>query len=169
MTRCLVALPALLAVALVSTHAHAQNSAQRLSYQNGGNACTGALPTYEGALRKRPTAIANQGSDFAFVTCSAEGDYLRSTTPTTVVIRVTNRNANSVDLSCTFINGDAQYGTIFIPQTKSLLPGIDVQMAWNPVPPAANFEKHTVSVSCALPPNVELNSFANKFSESIGQ
>lgn len=26
----------------------------RLNLQNGGNACTGALPTFEGSLRKRP-------------------------------------------------------------------------------------------------------------------
>jgi len=56
-------------VALVSTEASAVDL-ERLSMANAVGRCQGALPNYEGAIRKRPLAVQNEGTGSAFVTCA---------------------------------------------------------------------------------------------------
>ena len=141
---------------------------RREFYQNGGSACTGALPTFEGSLRKRPKAIGNEGTTTAFVTCSAVANDLSSEKPQQVFASFTNNTSISVNVNCSLINGDAFYGSIATPQTMSLPPGTLTYMEWSPVSPAPTLPNYSANISCALPPGVELDIFGQVINEDIG-
>lgn len=140
----------------------------RTPYQNAGSACTGALPTYEGALRKRPKAIANEGTGLAFVTCSAPANDSNSRKPQRLFLWVFNRSTSTVSLSCTMVNGDEFNGSTATPATATVAPGVLTPLLWQPVSPATEFERSALSVSCALPPQVEINLVGQVIDEDIG-
>jgi hypothetical protein len=139
----------------------------RTFYQNGGSACTGALPTYEGALRKRPKAIANEGTTGAFITCSAITNDLNSAKPAVAFAYFTNRGASATSVSCTFVNGDEFYGSTATPQTLPLASGQFLPMFFVP-PSGPEFDRFTINLSCSLPPGVELNLFGHNIEEDVG-
>lgn len=132
--------------------------------QNGGSACTGTLPTFEGALRKRPKAIANEGTTTAFVTCSALSDQT-GPRPTAVLAWFTNRGAAAATVNCTMIDGDEFNGSTAFPKSKVFAAGLFDGMVWTPSGPTF---RASVSLSCALPPGVELNFFGHSVQEEIG-
>lgn len=158
MGACSVALP---------LHAQAA-TVERAALHNGGSACTGALPTFEGALRKRPKAIANEGTSTAFITCSAVADIYNSVKPKRVFAGMTNRGAAPADLTCTFVNGDEYHGSTARPLTVSVAAGAFAIIGWNAVAPATEFDRQAVSISCALPPGMELNYFGQVVDEDVG-
>lgn len=138
----------------------------RTFYQNGGSACTGALPTYEGALRKRPKAIANEGAAAAFITCSALSNDQNSSMPNVAFAYFTNRGASAASVSCTMVNGDEFYGSTATTQTLELPAGRFLSMFFSPE--SSQFDHFSVSLSCRLPPGVELNIFGHNIDEDIG-
>jgi len=135
-------------------------------YQNGGNACTGALPTYEGALRKRPKAIVNQGDVPAYATCSAMSD-AAIPNPNRVLALAYNRGTIPVEMSCTMVNGDEVDGANYVVSTRNLPVGQPTQFVWVPLAPKPVFQYGLVGVSCLLPPNVEIDTFAYYVDETI--
>lgn len=136
-------------------------------FQNGGSACTGALPTFEGSLRKRPKAIANEGAATAFVTCSAVANFMNSAKPYLVFVAVTNRGTAAVDLNCTLVNGDEFNGSTAFPATISLAVNALEFIQWLP-DGELEFQHDAVSISCALPPRVEINYFGQDVFEDVG-
>jgi len=132
--------------------------------QNGGSACTGSTPAHEGSLRKRPKAIANEGTTTAYITCSALSDQT-GPKPTAVLAWFTNRSAVAVTVSCTMVDGDEFNGSTAFPASKVFAPGLFDGMLWTP--PGPTF-RAAVSLSCALPPGVELNFFSHAAQEEIG-
>jgi hypothetical protein len=161
-----VALTAGLYLAVVAPSSAA--TVQRLFYQNGGSACTGALPTFEGALRKRPKAIGNEGTTTAFVTCSAVVNDNNSENPSNIFASFTNNTGASVDVNCSLINGDAFFGSSATPQTLTLTAGTTSVLGWFPVSPATTFPHGSANISCALAPGVSLNYFGQQINEDIG-
>ena len=114
-----IAATAALACALAATAATAIAGVpvipQRFTMQNATADCQGALPSFEGALRKRPTGIVNEGGAAAFVTCSMQGEVRGSSNPITWFgIGISNRAAAPLTVSCTAvlgIAGDQQFLT----------------------------------------------------------
>lgn len=157
----LTALAVGLAACVSSPDAYAEAVAS-----NATDSCNGALPGFEGALRKRPLGIANEGASSAFVTCSFTNGYNLATILDGVVF-VTNRRAAAVDVTCTFVNGvvaDAHLSFPSIPlptyyaKTVNVAPG---QFA--PVLVLASdyglegFPMQYMNVNCNLPSGVEMN------------
>lgn len=140
----------------------------RQFFQNGGSACTGALPTFEGSLRKRPLAIANEGAVAAFITCSAQSNNANSARPTVVFAAANNRSGAAVTLSCTLVNGDGFNGTAFTPASIVLPVNELTTLQWLPAAPATQLPFASVSISCSLPPGVEVNYFGHDIAEDIG-
>ena len=60
--------------------------------QNAVGNCNGALPGFEGALRKRPLAIANEGTSSAFVSCTLPVNQSESTGVTIAAVGLINRD-----------------------------------------------------------------------------
>lgn len=140
----------------------------RQQYHNGGSACTGALPAYEGALRKRPRAIVNEGSSAAFITCSMITEEANATLPVRAYARVSNSGTAAVDVACTLINGDDFVGSVSYPQTRSVGAGSSVIFLWTPDGGATNFDRRTINFTCSLPPGIGVSYVGKRFSEDVG-
>lgn len=160
--QCLTA--ALLVVGLAPVSGAEAATVFRNYSQNGGSACTGALPTYEGALRKRPKAIANEGTTTAFITCSALHDG-GGPTPVAVNAWFTNRGTAAATVNCSMVDGNDLSGSTTFPLSKVFAPGLFDGILW--LPPVGGFRR-SVSLSCALPPGVELNFFGRGVEEEVG-
>jgi len=123
--------------------------------------CQGALPSFEGAIRKRPLAIQNEGSSNAFVTCALNntGYNAGTTFISTVLIYAQNLNSSSRSITCTAVNSSATTSpdSLYVTRTVSVSPSdtnstlIEFAAADFPGSPAA-LPGDTVSVSCNLVP-----------------
>lgn len=141
----------------------------RRTYQNGGNACTGALPTYEGALRKRPQAIVNEGTTNAFVTCSTSTEEMGASWPHHAYLRVRNYNAVAVSVTCTFVNGGDHEGSTTSVATHVVSANHFKIMDWGSSSPGSpKFARRTVSFSCNLPPRTGVVYVGKGWLEEIG-
>lgn len=148
---------ALLPLSLLASPAKAE------FHSDGANAtgpCNGALPAFEGALRKRPLALRNEGSSSAFVSCSMQSDGGENPGYQTALITFVNRNASSAAVDCTMVAGIvAELGEgapTFFPKTLGVPAGTAGIMTWV----AADFELETfdnwLNFTCSLPPGVEM-------------
>lgn len=128
--------------------------------------CNGALPGYEGALRKRALAIANEGTASAFVSCSVATNEADSTGNVGFAVYATNRGAEPQVLSCTFIDGvtaelavlrPSLVAAVYRPKILAISPGQANVLLWTP--DEFGLKRFTAygSVSCSLPPGMELN------------
>jgi len=143
----------------------------RSTFTNPVGVCQGALPNYEGAIKKRPLALENVGTGDAFITCS----YATQGGPgvTSVTVEFTNGNDAVRLLKCTGVSGYAGN-----PQTEYVLKqsiiqpgGAMASLVWNAadfqgapsVFPSVNF-----SISCNLEPNMQINRTRIDFLEDVG-
>ena len=161
-------LTAVVVAAIATTDASAA-LIQRQSFHNAGSACTGALPTYEGALRKRPRAIANEGATTAFVTCSMNTEELSATRSTYAAIRLFNAGTSAAAVSCTFVNGADWEGAINDTQTVNVPAGGSAFALWgSAAADAPVFTRWGVNFSCALPPGVGVSYVGRRFRQDVG-
>lgn len=165
---------AALAAALLAGTCHDASAASvfRSSSGNAVGRCQGALPSYEGALRKRPLALQNEGAGDAFVTCV----FLSDTTNTSVQgFGVAARSLNGVasTLRCTAVlgtdGGPARYATRSV---VLLATGEDASVLnWSgPEFPGggAITPAESMSLSCLLPPGVALTETYLHTFQNIG-
>ena len=150
---------AVLAAVMTSHDARAGSTVQ-----NAVGACNGALPGFEGALRKRPLAIANEGASNAFVSCTLATDQVLSTGVTTAGVGIINRDTVPVAVSCTFVDGTAPEiaGAIpptFYPKTIAILPGSAPSIVWTADEFGLTTFSEIASISCNLPPKTEIAAF----------
>lgn len=139
-------------------------SISRNSYTQASGACQGALPSYEGSFRKRPLAVANEGTASAFVTCGVRNDE-NAAVVSSIRLAVTNRAASVQSISCTLVDGliDATLGFAdYYPQTTSAASGVDTQLTWS----GGTFK--WPAISCNVPGHVELNMVSTTFDDEIG-
>lgn len=129
-------------------------SAQQV-LQNGSGVCKSALPVFDGNIRNRPTAISNEGTAHAFVSCSMD-DVINGESDI-VGAWIHNNSTSAQNVTCTFVNGtpvdDAQYFT----KTGNFGAGTGTYLFWTAEADNAgeNFGM-LVNFSCNLPAGVEL-------------
>ncbi len=142
--------------------------------QASGTMCQGALPNFEGNFRKRPLAVANEGTTNAFLTCGLTSQYDSSTggVPQVILI-VTNRNAADTDMSCTLVDGyvDSTVGFAdYFPQTITVAAGQFTVFNWSAS--GAGGTNDPVfgypAISCNVPASFEVNLEGHAYSEEIG-
>ena len=147
-------------VALIAALVYPTEALAVASYSvNGAGNCSGALPSFEGSLRKRPTAIANEGKAVAFVTCSLPGDL--SVGNLTFQIAFLNRNDSPVSVACTFVDGYAApfvngNGPTFYVRETQLGAQNGGDLTWGSEDEGLSLFSPNANVSCALPPGVEI-------------
>ena len=156
-----------MATAFVATLAAASTATAatvtRSIYTQASGACQGALPNYENNLRKRPLAVANEGTTNAFVTCGVRNT--EDQTANAVELYVTNRNAAAVDVNCTLVDGifDATTGFAnYYPQTVSANAGVDSAFSWS------GFGSPYQQISCNVPAKIEVNMVYSSVDENVG-
>lgn len=132
---------------------------------NANNMCNGSLPSFEGALRKRPLAIANEGSAPAFVSCSAPNGY-NAAENRDVVATFVNRGATTATVNCTMVDGlAAEHATLnpelpppgYYPKSVDINPGAVGVMLWTPADEGVAAFTVYGNLNCSLPPGVEIN------------
>lgn len=72
------------------------------------NNCQGALPSFEGALRKRPLGMANEGTSLAFLSCAALASSGSADVEVYEVAALfINRGSSTATVNCTLVQGIA--------------------------------------------------------------
>lgn len=125
-------------------------------FQNATGFCQAALPAFEGNIRKRPTAIANEGTSNAFVSCSLPGE---SAVPmTSVLLRIYNRGAADANVTCSMVS-TSQPGGMVIPKTLTIPAAGNEYIEWLPTDIGPEeVSMGALNFSCNLVPGMEINS-----------
>jgi hypothetical protein len=141
--------------ALCAAPAHASD------VSNAVDVCQGSLPSFEGALRKRPLAIANEGSSSSFVSCSLRAP-LASEQITGLFVLFTNRSAATRTVSCTLVDGIAEpfpnLPPVFQPKPIALATGAFGVLSWDQDADNGGDPYNIPNLNCSLPPGVEINT-----------
>lgn len=161
---------------LSAGNASAATSARQFA-TNPTGICQGALPAFETAIRKRPLAVQNEGTQTAFVTCSftSQGTFGASATnPTRVELYLNSTSGAATPISCTGVTGYASSTTsqYVIKNASAPANGGQTAVAWTAADftPAGGttFPSGLFSVSCSLPPGAAINDGYVIFAEEIG-
>lgn len=108
--------------------------------------CDAPLPQYDASLRKRPRAIANEGTSSIYITCSAATDTATDELDVNLTF-VSNGPAAAID--CTMVSGTNNNPVYTIKSTDVYANGRD----WISFP---SLTGTTYALSCRLPPGVEM-------------
>lgn len=121
--------------------------------------CQGALPSFEGKLRKRPLGINNEGTSPAFVSCGLRAP-LSGEKIEAIYVLFTNRGSATATVNCTLVEGVALpfpgYPPVYLPKSVAIVAGEAAVMQWEL---ADNGGSHyeIPNLSCGLPPGTEIN------------
>lgn len=122
--------------------------------ENATAPCQGARSTFDQYLRKRPTAISNEGTATVFLSCSPISTHDVSVINAAVLFR--NNSAAPVTISCTMVNGRASFAPLYYPKTQTIEPGLSNYMVWNPWEFGQTYFFDQINFSCGVPPGVDL-------------
>lgn len=152
---------AVASMAMVAGMAASQDAfaIERLNLTNGAGSCQGALPNFEGNLRKRPTAIANEGTANAFVSCSITQDFLGN--PATYGLLLNNNGSAAANVSCTLAAGikiNGQQAPTLIPKTFSVPAGSFAEVQWSSEDNGDVALPRSGNWSCNIPVGVEIGA-----------
>ena len=127
-------------------------------------ACQGALPAFEGQIRKRPLAVQNEGSADAFVTCALLNLGYNSGTHRISggTLYLQNLGGGSRTVSCTAVNssavaapGSPLYATRSVSVPANANGSTELAFLATDFPGAPFLlPGDTLSVSCNLPPGL---------------
>jgi len=140
-------------------------------YQAGSGFCQPALPTFDGNIRKRPTAIANEGTALAFVSCSAQKSFNDSSGYTdnepSYSLVIYNRTSAAVNVTCSLVNS-FQAGSTAFPKTISVPANNRSFFTWDAATDNGGTEWQFPNFSCGLPPGTEVGYILYNFDDEIG-
>jgi len=136
---------------------------------NPSSYCQAALPVFEGAIRKRPLAVQNEGSTNAFITCSMTRNYQTSSVTRFQMYAQTLSGAVT-NLSCTFVAGYATGAIQSVVKTVALpANGSQGSLTWEAADFTGGvFPDTQYNLSCNLLPGVGLNDSYLAFQEDVG-
>ena len=133
---------------------------QHSSFHGAVGVCQAPLPSFEGAFRKRPLGIANEGGSTAFISCALSAQTVNSPGIHLLLVFFINRGAANAKVSCTLINGLASPLGVpsFFPKTAFTTGGNQViGVTWRQDDNGGT-PFIAPSISCAIPPGVEINA-----------
>ena len=136
-------------------------------YQNAAGICQASLPSFEGAIRKRPTAVANEGSSSAFVSCSAMTSAESSTGINEIFVVLYNRTGSAVPVTCTFVHSFQSGGTL-VPKTVSIPANNRAFLSWNLADVGNPSSLRFANFNCALEPGTDLGYVYYFYTYEIG-
>lgn len=131
---------------------------------NATGACNGALPGFEGALRKRALAIANEGSTIAFINCSVPTDGDQNPGYFDATATFVNRSAATATVNCTLVGGIvAEVGELFDMEppafrskSVTIALGAGHSLQWQRQEFGVPTLGRLINFSCTLPPRIEI-------------
>lgn len=138
-------------------------------YNQPAAACQAALPAYDGLIRKRPKAIANEGTSNAFVTCAPGHQANAYSSVNSFMVLLANRTGVAINISCTLVDGI--HDIPFSPSKTKVIsvPANDrVNLQWTASGDNAGAAYTMPAVSCNLPPATEISGIALTALDEIG-
>lgn len=140
----------------------------RTWYTQPAGICQAALPAFEGAIRKRPLTIQNEGAVPAFVSCAFESQGRMRY----VYYYFTSIDGAAHTASCTGVSGINDGASQTVVRSTPVPPsGERSLMLWNGSDfneGNAYFPSSFFSVSCNLEPGVAMTGSVTLFEEDIG-
>lgn len=120
--------------------------------------CQGALPSFEGALRKRPLGVQNEGAATAFVTCAFAVEGLQEEAGSySLSTWYYNANQVATNLTCTAVSGFQTGTNEYVSQTVTIAAGQQGQLFWDDADFASGLGDGLIAISCGLPVGVAVN------------
>jgi len=142
-------------------------TAERFYMSSATGFCQPALPVFDGNIRKRPTAVANEGTSNAFVSCSMPTAGDSSTGITTIVLFFHNRGSTAVTFTCSLVHA-FQAGSLIVPKAIDI-PGHDTNgQAWFRADVGNPASMSFANFSCNLPASVEISYGYYPYSYEVG-
>ena len=140
----------------------------RQHYSHGTASCQGALPVFDGRLRKRPLAFANEGTANAFVTCDTDSFSVASEgTFTLISMYFHNHGAGTPAIACTLVDVGAS-STTYLPKTTGpIAPGEGSFILWAAADNGGALFR-SPAISCNLPPQTQIDAVGFAYREDIG-
>jgi hypothetical protein len=139
----------------------------RLDFVHGSGFCQGALPSFDTQIRKRPLAVANEGTATAFVSCSM-GTERQPALVTEADLVLFNRTTASVDVTCTLVHGyQSSASPTYISKTVTIAPNNRAFAIWLPADNGGS-NYSWLNWSCALPPGTDIGYGYIKYTEDVG-
>jgi len=128
--------------------------------------CQPAMPTFEGNIRKRPMALANEGNTTVFITCgsehhNAEGLALE-------VYFVNRAGSPNAVVQCSLVIGFITRGLVLTKASEPIIVGSQGWIQWT-VDDNLGFLLNSPTLSCALPPGVDIVGTVITFAEYVGE
>lgn len=169
MNRSILTLSLAVALTAATLSPNAQAVTVNRDYLSHGTAnCQSALPVFDGNIRKRPAAVANEGTATAFVTCDSESINDGATGFSQVGVYVLNRaGTDGVTLTCTLVNAVFTAGAT-VTKTSAAIPASSTGfITWSTADNGGN-NFTAPAVSCALPPGVDISFMQFIYPEDVG-
>lgn len=130
-------------------------TASKLQFQNASGFCQPALPVFDGQIRKRPTAVANEGTTNAFVSCSMQTSPEDANHSISVVALVLyNRGTTDREVTCNLVHG-FQAGSTLFPLTLTVPAGWRQFFEWT-AGDVGVAEIDFANFNCNLPVGVDI-------------
>jgi hypothetical protein len=149
-----------LATATLTGAMLATSSAYGSHASNAVDVCQGSLPSFEGALRKRPLAIANEGTSSSFVSCSLQVP-IGPEDMVGVLTLFSNRSASNQIVSCTLVDGIAlpypNNAPAYQPKAVLIEDGEYGILQWTAGGDNGGDPYDLPNLNCSLPAGVEIN------------
>lgn len=141
--------------------------ASKRFYQNAAGICQASLPSFEGAIRKRPTAVANEGASSAFVSCSAPTSAEQTIGVTQISVVLYNRTASAIPVTCTFVHSFQSGGTL-APKTISVPANSRAFLNFTPADVGNPASLAFANFNCALEPGTDVGYVFYNYDYEIG-
>jgi hypothetical protein len=145
-----------IAVAAFAPTTAAAQSVARHQISHGTAACQAALPVSDAHLRKRPLAIANEGTRTAFVTCDTDSIDPNGAGFEAITVLFVNRAAEpGLSVACTLVDGIGA-AAVYIPQSsRRMKVGENAVVQWTRASKGGRAFA-APAVSCAVPAGMDL-------------
>ena len=136
------------------------------------------MPVFDGVIRKRPKAVANEGTSNSFITCSftsqgPDGFANDPRNPILLQVYLSSLSGSPRNITCTAVAGwDAYGGAPAVPKTVAAgAPSVFSSLTWEPADFGDTFTTlptSLISISCNLPPSTAINDAYIYFNEDVG-
>jgi hypothetical protein len=134
--------------------------------QGTGSTCQAALPAFEGAIRKRPLAVQDEGSSTALVTCGFHGHASRQSTQ--LALGLANTTGERIMVTCTLVHAWASFAPQHVTRNFNMGPHSEAGGSWNASIDNGGTPFSRAAASCALPPGIGITYVRNEYQEDIG-
>lgn len=136
-------------------------------FQNATGFCQPALPVFDTNVRKRPTAVANEGTSNAFVSCSMVTSAEESTGISRIDLVLYNRAVAPLNVTCSLVHS-YEAGGLIVPKTVAIPAGARGFLVWTTADVGNPASIAFANFSCDLPAGVEIGYAFYRYSYEIG-